>query len=134
MADLEFETSALWQTAFAERPKDRHAAARAALRQKFLDLREKVALLVAPIAKDIPGLTVHDVTHLDALWETTSLIAGPDQTINPAEAYVLGASILLHDAGMCLAAYPDGLASIKETTEWKSFNGSRTVSSTTSTS
>lgn len=119
MADLEFETSALWQAAFADRPKDRHAGARAALKRKFLDLREKVALLVGQIAKDIPGLTVHDVTHLDALWETASLIAGPEQTINPAEAYVLGASILVHDAGMCLAAYPDGLASIKETTEWK---------------
>ena len=119
MADLEFETSALWQAAFGERPKDRQAAARAALKRKFLDLREKVSLLVAQIAKDIPGLTVHDVTHLDALWETASLIAGPDQAINPAEAYVLGASILLHDAGMCLAAYPGGLASIRETTEWR---------------
>ena len=119
MADLEFETSALWQAAFGERSKDRHAAARAALKRKFLDLRQKVAMLVAQIAKDIPGLTVHDVTHLDALWETASLIAGPDQAINPAEAYVLGASILLHDAGMCLAAYPGGVASIRETTEWR---------------
>src|ERR1035438_4161902 len=101
MADLEFETSALWQAAFGERPKDRHAAARVALKRKFLDLREKVSVLVAQIAKDIPGLTVHDVTHLDALWETASLIAGPELAINPAEAYVLGASILLHDAGMC---------------------------------
>jgi hypothetical protein len=119
MADLEFETSALWQAAFGERPKDRQAVARAALKRKSLELREKVALLVAQIAKDIPGLTVHDVTHLDALWETASLIAGPDQAINPAEAYVLGASILLYDAGMCLAAYPGGLASIRETTEWR---------------
>lgn len=118
MADLEFETSALWQAAFGERSKDRHAAARAALKRKFLDLREKVAVLVAQIAKDLPGLTIHDVTHLDALWETASLIAGPELAINPAEAYVLGASILLHDAGMCLAAYPGGLASIRETTEW----------------
>jgi hypothetical protein len=119
MSDLEFETSALWQAAFGERPKDRHATARAALKRKFLDLRERVAVLVTQIAKDIPGLTVHDVTHLDALWETASLIAGPGLAINPAEAYVLGASILLHDAGMCLAAYPGGLASIRETTEWR---------------
>jgi hypothetical protein len=97
MPDLEFETSALWQSAFGERPKDRHATARAALKRKFLDLREKVAVLVAQIAKDIPGLTVHDVTHLDALWETASLIAGPELAINPAEAYVLGASIFLGD-------------------------------------
>jgi hypothetical protein len=119
MGDLEFETSALWQAAFGERPKDRHAAARAALKRKFLDLREKVVVLVAQIAKDIPALTVHDVSHLDALWETASLIAGPELAINPAEAYVLGASILLHDAGMCLAAYPKGLADLHVTTEWR---------------
>jgi hypothetical protein len=64
MADLEFETSALWQAVFGERPKDRQAAARSALKRNFLDLREKVSLLVAQIAKDIPGLMVHDVTHL----------------------------------------------------------------------
>src|SRR5450755_3996049 len=119
MMDLEFETSAIWQAAFGDRPKDRHAAARAALKRKFLDLREKVAFLVAQIAKDIPSLTVHDVTHLDALWETASLVGGPELAINPAEAYVLGASILLHDAGMCLAAYPKGLSSLRETTEWR---------------
>jgi hypothetical protein len=82
MADLEFETSALWQAVFGERPKDRQAAARSALKRNFLDLREKVSLLVAQIAKDIPGLMVHDVTHLDALWGTASLIAGPNQAIN----------------------------------------------------
>jgi hypothetical protein len=119
MADSEFESSTLWQTAFAERSKDRHAAARTALKRKFLDLREKVAFLVAQIAKDIPTLTVHDVTHLDALWETASLVAGPDLEINPAEAYVLGASILLHDAGMCLAAYPNRLDDLRKTTEWR---------------
>jgi hypothetical protein len=58
MADLEFETSALWQAAFGERPKDRQAVARAALKRRFLDLREKVAVLVAQIAKDIPALAV----------------------------------------------------------------------------
>lgn len=119
MAEFDFEASTLWQTAFGERARDRHAAPRAALKRKFLDLREKVAFLVAQIAKDIPGLTVHDVTHLDALWETASLIAGPDFELNPAEAYVLGASILLHDAGMCLAAYPKGLVDLHATTEWR---------------
>lgn len=119
MKEFDLEASTLWQSAFGERSKDRHAAARAALKRKFLDLREKVAFLVSQIAKDIPGLTVHDVTHLDALWETASLIAGPEVEVNPAEAYVLGASILFHDAGMCLAAYPGGIADLRGTTEWR---------------
>jgi hypothetical protein len=56
---------------------------------------------------------------LDALWETASTIAGDSYPINPAEAYVFGAAILLHDAGMALASYPDGISEIYETTEWK---------------
>ena len=119
MAELEFESSGLWQSAFGGRPKDGHGAARKSLKQKFFDLREKVGLLVSQITKDIPGLTVHDLTHVDALWETASLIAGKNLKINPAEAYVLGAAILLHDAGMCLAAYPNGLTDVRATAEWR---------------
>lgn len=119
MTELEFETSSLWQTAFGHHTPDRHTTARVALKQKFFDLREKVALLVSQISSDIPNLTIHDITHLDALWETASLIAGPAFVINPAEAYVLGASILFHDAGMCLAAYPRGRADIYKTDEWR---------------
>src|SRR3546814_20791640 len=58
----------------------------------------------------LPGMTVHDVTHLDALWDTASLVADGAVTVNPAEAFVLGARILLHDAAMSLGAYPNGLA------------------------
>ena len=76
------------------------------IRKEYVNLRKKVEPLVALIPKDIPGLTVHDITHLDALWETGSTIAGGEYPINPAEAYVLGAAILPHDAGMALAAYP----------------------------
>ncbi len=119
MTQLTIENTFLWQTAFGVQPNDRQADRRASLRQKLLDLRGKVAALVAQIAKDIPNLTVHDITHLDALWETASLVAGSDFVINPAEAYVLGASILLHDAGMCLAAYPNRLNDLRETAEWR---------------
>jgi Histidine kinase-, DNA gyrase B-, and HSP90-like ATPase len=119
MAELEFESSGLWQSAFGSRPKDRHGTARKSVKQKFFDLRQKVEFLVSQITKDVPGLTVHDLTHLDALWETASLIAGESIKINPAEAYVLGAAILLHDAGMCLAAYPNGLTDLRATPEWR---------------
>nr|WP_186261365.1 ATP-binding protein [Burkholderia gladioli] len=59
------------------------------------------------------------MTHLDALWRVADQIAGPKYPINPAEAFVLGGAILLHDAAHVLAAYPDGFSSIKETIEWK---------------
>ncbi len=82
-------------------------------------MRSRAEKLVSLIAKDIPELTVHDISHLDALWETASLIAGEDYPLNPAEAFVLGGAIMLHDAAMCLAAFPKGLEDLRETNEWR---------------
>lgn len=76
------------------------------------DFRENVAALVSSIAADMPGYTVHDISHLDALWEIASLIA-PGLDLNPAEAFVFGGAVLLHDSGMTLAAYPDRLNGLK---------------------
>lgn len=82
-------------------------------------MRGRAEKLVSLIAKDIPHLTVHDVSHLDALWETASLIAGPNYPLNPAEAFVLGGAILLHDAAMSLAAFPNGVEDLRKTNEWR---------------
>ena len=78
----EYQDSSLWRTAFGE--TDWHREARGLLRQIYLDLRTRVSDVVAHIPRDIPGLTVHDVTHLDALWEIGSIIAGNDYPLNPA--------------------------------------------------
>ena len=67
----------------------------------------------------MPGLTVHDITHLDSLWDTASLVAEGAVNVNPAEAFVFGASILLHDAAMSIAAYPGGLSELKGTLAWR---------------
>lgn len=115
-----FQTTYLWCSTLAERgDKDPHKVARDRLRVSFLDLRERVTGLVSRIGSSIPGLTVHDITHLDALWETASLIAGDGYELTPTEGYVLGGAILLHDAAMTLAAFPGGLEDIKKTEEWR---------------
>ncbi|AUB84069.1 hypothetical protein THSYN_26120 [Candidatus Thiodictyon syntrophicum] len=56
---------------------------------------------------------------MDALWETASLIAGDEFELSPAEGYVLGGAILLHDAAMTLAAFPGGLTDLGKTDEWR---------------
>lgn len=114
-----FQKTTLWRRGFHsdEDSADREACLR--LREEFLDMRSRAEKLVSLIAKDIPELTVHDISHLDALWETASLIAGEDYPLNPAEAFVLGGAIMLHDAAMCLAAFPNGLEDLKETNEWR---------------
>jgi hypothetical protein len=114
-----YQDSSLWETAFTSPADTRFAEERIFFREQYLNLRKKVEKLVALIPTDIPGLTVHDITHLDALWETASTVAGTPYPLNPAEAYVFGAAILLHDAGMALASYPGGLSDIYCTTEWR---------------
>jgi len=90
------------------------SAAREKLRYAYESMRKRVAVLVNEIHADLRHLTVHDITHLDALWEMADMIAGSDYFVTPTEAFVLGGAFLLHDAGMSLAAYPGGLAEIKE--------------------
>ena len=108
----------LWKAAFSPRNDDQHAEARARLESSLLRMRGSVEQLLKMIPSDCKGLTLHDITHLDAVWEMASLIAGGDYDINPAEAYVLGASILLHDAGLTSASYAGGIEELAKSIEW----------------
>lgn len=115
----EAERTTLWREAFTLSAGDDFAGERERLRNGLQRMRDNVAQLVTTIPGDCKDLTVHDVTHLDALWEMGALIAGPEWEMNPAEAFVFGASVLLHDAGMSIAAFPGGLNELKATSEWK---------------
>jgi hypothetical protein len=108
----------LWRKTLAPQ-NDSDEPARERLRQSFLSFRDRVAQLVASIGSELPGLTVHDITHLDALWRVTYQISGESYPLNPAEAYILGGAFLLHDAAHVLAAYPGGLKEIKSTVHWQ---------------
>lgn len=114
----DFEKTSLWRSSLGEEALTVDAQAQARLRDRLNDIRSRVTYLVSLIAKDIPDLTVHDITHLDALWETASLVAGPGYVLNPAEGFVFGAAVLLHDSAMCLAAYPEGLNEVRKLPEW----------------
>jgi hypothetical protein len=113
-----FKQTHLWQTTLSAQNDD-HDGCRDHLRQALLAMRENAAQLVNLIPIDCKGLTVHDVTHLDALWEMADLICGDRFQLNPCEAFVFGAAVLLHDAGMSVASYPGGLSQLMETIEWR---------------
>jgi hypothetical protein len=115
----DFRLTWLWRHAFINPQVDITTAEQEYFRDRYLAMREKAAQLVAQIAGAMPGMTVHDVSHLDALWETASLVSEGALTFNPAEAFVFGASVLLHDSAMSLAAYPKGFGELKETVAWK---------------
>ena len=83
------------------------------------ETRERIKLLTNRISSTLPGLTLHDVTHLDALWEVADVIAGEKFELNPLEAYVFGCAVLLHDACLCFEAYEGGQEAVRQTVEWQ---------------
>ncbi len=110
------QDSWLWQTAFGT---DADATdEQRYLRSRLLDARDLVIPVVRRIAQDIPGLTVHDISHLDSLWDLASVVSEPSLSLNAAEGFVFGMAVLLHDAGLTLAAYPNGLADLKQLPAW----------------
>lgn len=116
----DYRQAPLWQSAFAEQ-NDGLQDQRAKLVTAYAAFRERVSLLVGQIHKDMPDLTVHDISHIDALWWIASEIAGEGYPLNPAEAFVLGGAFLLHDAAHCRAAYPGGIDEIRALPEWSEF-------------
>ncbi|WP_328904886.1 ATP-binding protein [Streptomyces sp. NBC_00234] len=106
MSEHDFASTPLWQETLAVRPrKDDHHSQRERLRASYLALRDNAAVLLAENARSLPDFTVHDISHVDALWETAGLMCGSQVGLNPAEAYVLGCAFALHDAAMGAAAY-----------------------------
>lgn len=114
-----WKKSTLWTTAFSAEARNRYPTQLQRIEQTYERFREQVAHLLQHIQRELPNLTLHDITHVDALWDVASQIAGPDYPLNPAEALVLGGAFLLHDAAHCLAAYPGGLGEIRQLNEWR---------------
>lgn len=112
------QTTTIWQRTLDSKDEASQQDQRARLRASFENFRDRAKTLAQEIALSLPEFTVHDVTHLDALWEMADLIAGPEFSLTPAEAFVLGGAFLVHDLGMGLAAYPEGLAELRNTPLW----------------
>lgn len=114
-----FEQTTLWQrTLGTQLDSDVYEKERAFLRVEFENFREKAKILAAEIASVLPEFTVHDITHIDALWETAELFTKGTFEFTPPEAFVLGSTFLIHDLGLGLASFPDGLKEIKKEPIW----------------
>ncbi len=119
MASQVIEKTRLWINTLAARSDDSASECRDQLRSAFWQMRDNVIPFITTIHKDVLGLTVHDVTHLDALWQTADIIAGEYFDLTPLEGFVFGAAVLLHDTAMSVAAYPGGLDELKDLKVWK---------------
>ncbi|MBC2836522.1 HD domain-containing protein [Paragemmobacter straminiformis] len=116
-----FRDSNIWKAAFTNESSGTWGAERTRLMTELLGARERVEGLLTGIPQDCRDLTIHDVTHLDALWEAADLICGERILLNPAETFVLGLAILTHDAGLTSLAYEGGKAALKKTQIWQDF-------------
>ncbi|MFM5918232.1 MAG: hypothetical protein ACKOOL_11965 [Novosphingobium sp.] len=118
---MDFTDTYLWKKAFVEPRSDSTEKEQRWFQERFLAFRDKADMLTKLIIRDMEWMTIHDVTHLDALWETASIITNNSIELNPAEAFVLGGSILLHDSAMSLAAYQNDINQLKEQQAFKDF-------------
>ena len=116
---MTYHDSWLWKRAFIENRDDASREEQVFFRNMYCAMRTKVSHLVSLISNDLPLMTVHDVTHCDALWEMGSIVTDDSVDLNPPEAFVFGASALIHDAAMTVSAYSGGLQELKEQTAWK---------------
>jgi len=78
------------------------------LRVSFFAFRDKAEEITRLLPQNLKGLTIHDMRHIDALWQTCDVIGGDNLLKNPLEGYVLGGAFLIHDLGLALASYPGG--------------------------
>lgn len=115
---MPYKQASFWIAAFGH-ANDGFDPQRDLLVHAYLAFRERVSKLLQLIASELPTLTVHDISHVDALWHVASEIAGQHYPLNPAEAFVLGGAFLLHDAAHCRAAFTGGLDEIRGLPEWR---------------
>ncbi len=122
MPENRIENTQLWKRTLSQQGedvKDVYIQERERLRAAFWEFRKNAAHLTSQVAKNFPDLTLHDISHLDALWETADLLIGEKFPINPLEAFVLGGTIFLHDAALTFEAYQGGQSAVRATSEWK---------------
>lgn len=110
---MSYQDTCLWQRTLGQENDSVRP-----LRDSFLDARKNAEFLLGKIRGDFPNLTVHDITHVDSLWEVADTIIGPNYHINPLEGYILGISFLIHDAALSYETI-GGIDELRNTVEWK---------------
>lgn len=90
------------------------------LRDSFESARKNASLLLGKIRNDFPNLTVHDISHVDDLWQVASVIIGKNYDVNPLEGFVLGCAFLMHDAVLSYDA-AGGKDNLRNTITWKDY-------------
>lgn len=72
---MNYESTTLWQKTLARQLEpDVNDKEREILRVEFEHFRERAKILASEINRTLPEFTVHDISHIDALWDTAELV------------------------------------------------------------
>lgn len=115
----EYKSTSIWKNTLEKENDESNSEKIEELRNAFISFRKNVSVLVSRISSILPGLTQHEITHLDSLWDISSLIVGENYPLNPLESFILGGAILIHDSALCFEAYENGQEGIRSTDQWK---------------
>lgn len=115
---IDYKKTKLWEKTLGQK-KHKYKSEIEQLRVSFESVHEEASYLAGTIKVKFFEYTDHTVEHADALWNMADIILEEsDIKLNPAEAYVLGCSFLLHDLGMSCAIY-NNEDELRNTTQWR---------------
>jgi len=116
---MTYKDTQLWQRA-AVYAEERNALSQwRRLETAYDRFWDKAIRIAGLISQELPGLTLHDEKHLEAVWKTADLIAGDNFSMTPLEVFIFGGAVLLHDLGHTVTVYEGGADAIKQTDEWR---------------
>lgn len=116
---MDFKKTVLWKNSLGNEQYG-YDELREKLIYAFLKAHGNAKYILDKIRNDFPNLTVHDISHVDGLWQVASVIIGSDYKVNPLEGFVLGCAFLMHDAALSYDA-AGGVEYLRNLREWKDY-------------
>lgn len=114
-----YKDTKLWQCARAQAEKDGCLDAWQRLEAEYVKFWDKANRIAEKISSELPGLTLHNQAHLEAVWDVADQIASEEFPMTPLEVFVFGGAVLLHDLGHTVTAYEGGIDAVRKTPEWR---------------
>ena len=116
---MNYQQTSLWKNSI-DNEKYGNTELRNKLKEEFIKIRENATFILSKIRDDFPSLTVHDITHVDSLWQTGSVLTGEGYELTPLEGFILGCAFLFHDAVLSYEA-AGGKEKLQNTKEWMDY-------------
>lgn len=116
---MNYQQTSLWKNSI-DNEEYGNTELRNKLKEEFIKIRENATFILSKIRDDFPSLTVHDITHVDSLWQTGSVLTGEDYELTPLEGFILGCAFLFHDAVLSYEA-AGGKERLQNTKEWMDY-------------